>query len=176
MAELLKKFVAHSSLPERDRSEYLRLEICATMDEVGGYVPGRRRALADYRDFLIRQHVAERPKANSTDDDVNGVALVAQHPLDTSQVSPSQEVSLVNSTTPLQQASLEKRTVPLLDVALINRWLKDKGYGNKDLVVSLKMSSRAVSSLRNNGLVHGMPAIIKLANLMDRDPEDLYLP
>lgn len=35
---------------------------------------------------------------------------------------------------------------------------------------------RAVSSIRNNGNHHGADALIKLVNLMGRDPEDLYLP
>lgn len=177
MTELHKKFLAHSSLPERDRLEYLRVEICAAADEVGGYVPGRRRSLTDYRDFLIRQNAAERPKANIAEEDVKGGPLAADHAIDTSEVSPSLELSLKTSTTtPLQETPVEKRTVRVLNLPLIDRWVKDNGYSNTDLMVELKLSDRAISSLRNNGNLHGRHAITKLANLMKCDPEDLYLP
>jgi len=40
----------------------------------------------------------------------------------------------------------------------------------------LNLSVRAVSSMRNNGQYHGINAVIKLANQMKCDPDDLYLP
>jgi hypothetical protein len=61
-------------------------------------------------------------------------------------------------------------------VELISKWMEDAGYDNKELAAALKISSRAVSSLRNDGDYHGDDAVTKLANLMKRDIEDLYLP
>jgi hypothetical protein len=62
-----------------------------------------------------------------------------------------------------------------LSTALINKWMKDEGYNNNELAAALKTSPRVVSSLRNNGDYHGDEAVTKLANLMERDVEDLYL-
>ncbi len=66
------------------------------------------------------------------------------------------------------------RTV--LNVSLISGWMGEEGWINKTLAEKLHMSERAISSLRNNGCYHGVDAITKLANLMGRDPEELYLP
>jgi hypothetical protein len=63
-----------------------------------------------------------------------------------------------------------------LNVPLINKWMKDEGYSNKELAGILNLSVRAVSSMRNNGQYHGINAVIKLANQMKCDPDDLYLP
>jgi transcriptional regulator with XRE-family HTH domain len=65
---------------------------------------------------------------------------------------------------------------PLLNVTLIEAWIEVEGWINKTLAQKLKISERAVSSIRNNGNYHGADAVTKLANLMGRDPEDLYLP
>jgi hypothetical protein len=66
--------------------------------------------------------------------------------------------------------------VPKLNVDLISKWMGDEGYDNKELAAALKISVRAVSSLRNDGDYHGDDAVTRLANLMKRDKEDLYLP
>jgi hypothetical protein len=63
-----------------------------------------------------------------------------------------------------------------LNIGLINKWMKDEGHSNGDLADILRVSVRTVSSLRNNGDYHGQEAVTKLANRMDRDVEDLYLP
>jgi hypothetical protein len=64
---------------------------------------------------------------------------------------------------------------PRLDTELINKWIRDEDYDNKTLAVTLKLSPRTVSSLRTSGRYHGADAVTKLANLMERDVEDLYL-
>jgi len=63
-----------------------------------------------------------------------------------------------------------------LDLELIGKWMRDEGYHNKDLASALQISVRTVSSLRNNGMYHGDAAVTKLANLMNREVEDLYQP
>jgi len=63
-----------------------------------------------------------------------------------------------------------------LNADLINKWIRNEGYENKDLAEVLGISARAVSSIRNNGNSHGWRAVAKLANEMNRDVEDLYLP
>jgi hypothetical protein len=68
------------------------------------------------------------------------------------------------------------KKAPGLNVALIKDWMEQEGWANETLAQRLKISDRAVSSMRNNGDYHGMDAITKLANLMGRDPADLYLP
>jgi hypothetical protein len=65
---------------------------------------------------------------------------------------------------------------PLLNVKIIVDWMEEEGFTNETLAQKLKISERAVSSIRNNGDYHGFEAITKLANQMGRDPEDLYLP
>src|ERR1019366_1179606 len=64
----------------------------------------------------------------------------------------------------------------VLNVSLISAWIGEEGWINKTLAEKLQVSERAISSLRNNGSYHGMEAITKLANLMGRDPDDLYMP
>jgi hypothetical protein len=59
---------------------------------------------------------------------------------------------------------------------LIEDWIDDKGYTNELLAKRLKLSERVISSLRNDGKYHGRDAVTKLANLMECDPSDLYLP
>jgi len=63
--------------------------------------------------------------------------------------------------------------VPKLNVELIDKWMDDEGYDNNELAKALDVSVRTVSSLRNNGNYHGAAAITRLANLMERDPEEL---
>lgn len=65
---------------------------------------------------------------------------------------------------------------PQLNAALIKAWMDDDGWTNETLAQRLKISDRAISSMRNNGEYHGSEAVAKLANLMDRDAADLYLP
>ena len=62
-----------------------------------------------------------------------------------------------------------KATVSAWRVAL-------EGWTNETLAERLKISDRAVSSIRNNGDYHGIDAVTKLANLMGRDVNELYLP
>jgi hypothetical protein len=68
------------------------------------------------------------------------------------------------------------RLAPKLNVELITKWMDEEGYINDTLASRLQISTRAVSSLRNNGNYHGSDAVTKLANLMERAVEDLYLP
>jgi hypothetical protein len=65
---------------------------------------------------------------------------------------------------------------PKLRVTLIKDWMDDEGWTNKTLAQRLKISERAVSSIRNNGEYHGSEAVTKLANLMGKDPLELYEP
>jgi hypothetical protein len=65
---------------------------------------------------------------------------------------------------------------PKLNVALIKAWMDEEGWMNESLAQQLKISERAISSMRNNGEYHGAEAVAKLANLMARDIVDLYLP
>jgi plasmid maintenance system antidote protein VapI len=58
---------------------------------------------------------------------------------------------------------------------MISAWMDKEGWINKTLAQKLHLSERAISSLRNNGSYHGLDAITRLANLMGRNPEDLYL-
>ena len=69
-----------------------------------------------------------------------------------------------------------ERTGLLLNVNLIKTWMDDEGWNNDLLAARLNISERTISSLRNNGRYHGAEAVTKLANLMGRDPGDLYLP
>ncbi len=64
---------------------------------------------------------------------------------------------------------------PALDVHAIETWMDDQGWTNETLARKLKVSKRTISSIRNNGKYHGDSAITKLANLMGRNPEDLYM-
>lgn len=66
--------------------------------------------------------------------------------------------------------------VPALRTELIKTWMDDEGWTNEALAGKLQTSERVISSLRNNGKYHGRDAVTKLANLMERDPVDLYLP
>jgi FixJ family two-component response regulator len=54
--------------------------------------------------------------------------------------------------------------------------MDEEGWMNESLAQQLKISERAISSMRNNGEYHGAEAVAKLANLMARDIVDLYLP
>jgi hypothetical protein len=85
----------------------------------------------------------------------------------------SQEQSPAQTSDDSERAQSE---VPKLNVDLISKWMEDEGYDNKELAAALKISVRAVSSLRNDGDYHGDEAVTRLANLMKRDKEDLYLP
>jgi hypothetical protein len=62
-----------------------------------------------------------------------------------------------------------------LNLALIGKFIEEEGYTNDDLATKLNISSRAVSSLRNDGDYHGAAAFTKLANLMKCEVEDLFL-
>jgi hypothetical protein len=64
---------------------------------------------------------------------------------------------------------------PKLNVELIGKWMDEEGYVNDTLATSLQVSARTVSSIRNNGKYHGRDAVTKLANVMERDVEELYL-
>lgn len=70
----------------------------------------------------------------------------------------------------------EKYGIPKLDFGRISEWMNYENYDNELLAAALKISPRAVSSLRNGGKNHGRKALKKLANLMKCDVEDLYLP
>ncbi len=63
-----------------------------------------------------------------------------------------------------------------LDLKRISKFIEEEGYKNDDLAAVLGISSRAVSSLRNDGVYHGAGALTKLANLMKCDLEDLFYP
>jgi hypothetical protein len=71
---------------------------------------------------------------------------------------------------------LRDRKPPLLNASLIKAWMEEEGWINETLAERLGISERAVSSIRNNGSYHGLEAVTRLANLMGRDPEELYLP
>jgi hypothetical protein len=73
-------------------------------------------------------------------------------------------------------ASSAADKLPLLNVNLIMNWMNEEGFTNETLAKKLNVSPRAISSIRNNGNYHGVGAVTKLANLMGRDPEELYLP
>ena len=53
--------------------------------------------------------------------------------------------------------------------------MNEEGWNNETLAQKLDISERAISSIRNNGEYHGLDAVTKLANLMGRDPGDLYV-
>ncbi len=72
--------------------------------------------------------------------------------------------------------TVEEKSVPKLNGALIKAWMDKEGWENKTLAKELHITERVVSSMRNNGRYHGTDAVTKLANLMGRDPLDLYLP
>jgi len=63
-----------------------------------------------------------------------------------------------------------------LNLARIGKFIEEEGYKNDDLAAQLHISLRAVSSLRKDGEYHGGDALIKLANLMKCEVEDLFLP
>jgi len=61
-----------------------------------------------------------------------------------------------------------------LNLELIEKWIADEGYSNQELAGRLKASIRAVSSIRNDGNYHGVDVLTKLANLMNRNIDELY--
>lgn len=65
--------------------------------------------------------------------------------------------------------------LPMLNVEFIKAWMNEEGWTNETLAQKLDISERAISSIRNNGEYHGLDAVTKLANLMGRDPGDLYV-
>ncbi len=73
-------------------------------------------------------------------------------------------------------AADSEELAPGLRKDLIIDWMEDEGWTNKTLAQRLDLSERVISSMRNNGKYHGKDAVTKLANLMERDPIDLYLP
>jgi hypothetical protein len=75
-----------------------------------------------------------------------------------------------------ESAELKGEKLPILNVEMIKAWIEGEGWINETLAQKLQISERAVSSMRNNGNYHGADAVTKLANLMGRDPGDLYLP
>jgi hypothetical protein len=79
------------------------------------------------------------------------------------QTQDQADTAAPNSTPPIGKAKL--------NVGLVRQWITDEGYDNKELATVLKISVRAVSSLRNNGNSHGDDAVTRLANLMKRDVE-----
>jgi hypothetical protein len=80
------------------------------------------------------------------------------------------------SPAPTSEDSNTERKARLLNVELIGEWMSTEGYDNKELADALNISIRAISSMRNNGDYHGQDAVTKLANLMNRDVDDLFLP
>ena len=78
-----------------------------------------------------------------------------------------EQIRAIDADTPVQRK---------LNLALISKFIEEEGYTNDDLATELNISSRAVSSLRNNGEYHGAGAFTKLANLMKCEVEDLFLP
>jgi len=79
------------------------------------------------------------------------------------------------SKSPERTANDSQFQVRKLNTDLITKWMKTEGYTSTELASRLRVSGRAVSSMRRNGKYHGEPAITKLANLMERDADDLYL-
>jgi len=61
-----------------------------------------------------------------------------------------------------------------LNLEVIEKWFTDEGYTNKDLAAQLNTSERVISSIRNEGKYHGRDVLTRLANLMNRDVDDLY--
>jgi hypothetical protein len=77
---------------------------------------------------------------------------------------------------PTNSPPVGEKGAPVLNQGLVNTWIADEGWTNETLAKKLKISERAVSSLRNNGEYHGFEAVTKLANLMGREIADLCLP
>jgi hypothetical protein len=93
------------------------------------------------------------------------------------QLLPPSGVDAVNEADPREaKAESESEPVPTLCTDIILAWMNDDGYTNRTLAAKLGVSERVISSMRNNGKYHGRDAVTKLANLMDRDPSDLFLP
>jgi hypothetical protein len=92
---------------------------------------------------------------------------------ETRLVAPAAEVESLPEP---QQVETAQGGMPRLNLDIINQFMKDEGYDNKELAAALEISVRAVSSLRNGGDYHGGAALTRLANLMNREVEDLYLP
>jgi hypothetical protein len=74
----------------------------------------------------------------------------------------------------IPQSGVEEPGLRRLDARRIAKWMDDEGYTNDELATRLKISVRAVSSMRNNGNYHGADAVTKLANLMNCEVSDLY--
>jgi hypothetical protein len=112
---------------------------------------------------LARKTDQEGPSKAAANDEVRDFA---------SGVDPARHPPAVESP---DAAGREKR-MPELNVALIKAWMDEESWTNKTLAQKLTISERAVSSMRNNGRYHGKDAVTKLANVMGREPIDLYLP
>jgi hypothetical protein len=106
---------------------------------------------------------------------------------------PGRAVPIVEVSATVLAARLEEATVQItesvpnaspraekkalrLNVELIKAWINEESWTNATLAEELNISERVVSSLRNNGAYHGVEAVTKLANLMKREPDELYLP
>lgn len=62
-----------------------------------------------------------------------------------------------------------------LDRSRIEAFMTEEGYTNETLAAALKCSSRAISSLRNDGMHHGRDVVTRLANLMGCEPDELLV-
>jgi hypothetical protein len=93
------------------------------------------------------------------------------------QLLPASGVDTVNDAHQGEaKAESDGEPVPALCKDLILAWMNEDGWTNKTLAARLGVTERVISSMRNNGKYHGRDAVTKLANLMGRDPSDLYLP
>lgn len=93
------------------------------------------------------------------------------------QVAPASGLDTVNDAHPREaKTESDGEPVPALRTDLILTWINEEGWTNKTLAARLGVSERVISSMRNDGNYHGKDAVTRLANLMARDPSDLYLP
>jgi hypothetical protein len=85
------------------------------------------------------------------------------------------------SATGAQEQLAERSSVPVaarerLNVKMIRDWIFEEGWTNQTLAKELNTSERTISSIRNDGSYHGLDILTKLANRMNKDVSDLFLP
>ena len=108
----------------------------------------------------------------------NSVAAIESEAAASGSVSPAHAAAEPADVQPEVEEIADRKVTsePRLNIDLISKWIENEGYTNEELAGYLKISVRAVSSMRNDGDYHGNDALTKLANRMNLDVQDLYLP
>ena len=174
--ELLRFLVSQDTLRRGEEFIHTRNLVSAGISYAGGFSVHVPYALSDFQQLQSEKLITFYPISQGVwrgkPTQLGLISIPADAHPERGPAGRSREQS------PAETADDPKKVrseVPKLNVALIAKWMEDEGYDNKELAIALKISVRTVSSLRNDGDYHGDGAVTKLANLMKREVEDLYL-